>query len=99
MIDKEDIIMAKWDYIITNGKELREAIDNENAEQTVKCLITCCEELLHKLNRRDKEDFEEDMNDIIDTLYDIDSYDEDAINDCLSDFYDICDYVKAWVEM
>lgn len=91
--------MTKWDYIIKSGKELREAIHNEDIEQTVKCLISCCEELLRKLNLRDKDDFEEDINDIIDTLYDIDSYDIDTVDDCLRDFYDICDYVAAWVEM
>ena len=88
-----------WKYKLKSGSALREAIYNDDSEQTVKCLLSCCEELLRKLNRRDKEDFEEDMNDIIDTLYDIDTYDEDTINDCLRDFYDICDYVGAWIEI
>ena len=91
--------MAKWKYTITNGTHLREAIEDGNSVETAAKLIDCCNELLSKFSRRDKEDFEEDIQDIIDTLLDVDLYNPEEIDDCLSDFYNICDYIRAFVAL
>ena len=91
--------MSKWMYTINNGQALRDAIDAEDIQLVIKCLTDCCKELLEKLNGKDKENFAEDVQDIIDTLYDRDAEDVDVINDCLADFYDICDYASAWITL
>lgn len=92
--------MAKWKYTIKSGVSLREAIDNEDTEQAVKCLLSCYKELLDKLNEWDEQDYETDIHDSIGVLmaYELCSDDdEDFINDALAEFYDLCDELGAWV--
>ena len=90
-----------WKYRIHKGSALREAIDNEDAEQTVKCLLFCYKELYRKLSEEDKEWKGMDIEDTIEilTLYVVDPDDEDDINYYLTEFYDICDDVGAWIEI
>lgn len=90
----------KWKYTLQWGKQLREAIEAEDAELTAKCLICCYRELLNKLSDEDKDDFEADITDAIEvlTVYHFDDEDED-IDSYLSDFYDLCDDIRAWVEI
>ena len=45
--------MAKWNYTITKGKALREAIENEDEQLVVKCLLACYKELYDKLTDED----------------------------------------------
>lgn len=87
--------MAKWDYTLHWGKQLREAIDDEDVGMVVKCLIACYRELLDKLNEEDKDWKEFDIEDAIFNLENFD-YDED-VDDYLAEFYDLCDDVRAWV--
>lgn len=89
--------MAKWNYTLRFGKNLREAIDAEDVEAVVKCLIACYRELLNKLSDEDKEWKEFDIDDGISCLEAYDGDDEDEIDYYLSEFYDICDDVGAWV--
>jgi hypothetical protein len=93
--------MAKWEYTITSGKALREAIYNEDTEQVVKCLIHCYKELQSKLTEEDKEWKGYDIEDSIGvlTLYALYPDDEDNVNYYLEEFYDICDDVRAWIEI
>lgn len=95
--------MAKWKYTINSGSALREAIDNEDTEQVVKCLLLCYKELLDKLDEWDKEDYEIDIHDSIGVLkaYELchDDDDEDNVNYYLEEFYDICDDVRAFVAL
>ncbi len=90
--------MAQWNYTIRWGKQLREAIEEGDAKMTVKCLIACYRELLNKLSGEDK-DWKE--YDIEDAIFLLERYaaneDEDEVDDCLAEFYDICDDVGAWV--
>ncbi len=90
--------MANWDYTIHKGKLLREAIEDEDTELVVKCLIACYKELLLKLSDEDKEWKEFDIEDNIALLESYDE-DEDDIDDRLSDFYDICDELRAWISI
>ena len=48
--------MAKWKYALNSGSALREAIDNDDVEQVVKCLLLCYQELLDKLDEWDETD-------------------------------------------
>jgi hypothetical protein len=95
--------MANWKYRLQNGSALREAIDNDDMEQVVKCLLLCYEELLNKLDEWDESDYEIDIQDSIGVLmaYELctDEDDEDCINDYLEEFYDLCDDLRAWIEM
>lgn len=89
--------MAKWDYTITCGKELREAIDNGDVQSTLKALLLCYKELYNKLTDEDK-----DWRgmDIEDTIFNVEHFDpEEDINGYLEEFYDLCDSLRAWVEI
>ncbi len=87
--------MAQWNYTLKWGKQLHEAIYDEDAEMVVKCLIACYRELLNKLSDEDR-DWKE--SDIEDEILCLEAYEEDYdVNDYLEEFYDICDDVRAWI--
>jgi hypothetical protein len=87
--------MAQWDYTIKWGKQLHEAIYDEDAEMVVKCLIACYRELLNKLSDEDK-DWKQ--FDIEDAIFNLENFDEsEDVDDYLECFYDICDDVRAWI--
>ena len=96
--------MARWKYTLYSGTALRDAIDNEDMEQVVKCLLLCYKELSDKLSEEDKDWWGEDIERAIDTLdysdrMGVEDEDEEEINDHLADFYDICDSVGAWIKL
>lgn len=96
--------MARWKYTLNSGSALREAIDNYDMEQVVKCLLLCYRELLDKLDEWDEENYEIDIHDIIGVLmaYELcpdEEDEEDYINDKLEEFYDLCDELRAWIEI
>lgn len=87
--------MAQWNYTLKWGKHLREAIDAEDIEMVVKCLICCYRELLNKLSDEDKEWKEFDIEEEIFCLENFDE--EEDVDGYLECFYDICDDVRAWI--
>ena len=89
--------MAKWIYTLKFGKHLREAIEAEDVEMVVKCLIACYRNLLNILSDEDKEWKQFDIEDAIDCLENYDADEDDDIDYYLEEFYDICDDVRAWV--
>ncbi len=95
--------MAMWKYTIQNGTALREAIYDGNTEQTVKCLLQCYKELRDKLSDEDMEDYEYDIADTIGVLMSYEMCpcedDEENINYYLTEFYDICDDVRAFIKL
>ena len=95
--------MARWKYTLNSGSALREAINNDDMEQVVKCLLLCYQELLDKLDEWDEQDYEIDIHDSIGVLmaYELcpDEDDEDYINDQLEEFYNLCDELRAFVEL
>lgn len=93
--------MARWTYTIKNGKALREAIYEGDAEKVVKCLLKCYEELLKKLNDEDKDWKGYDIEDTIEILklYDEGPDDDDNVDYYLDEFYNICDDVRAFVAL
>lgn len=91
--------MAKWDYTINSGKQLREAIEAEDTIMVVKYLIACYQELLDKLSEEDKAWKEFDIEDAINRLEHYDEDEDNDIDEYLEDFYDLCDDVLAWVEV
>lgn len=94
--------MANWKYTIKSGSDLHEAINNDNLGQTVKCLLLCYQELLNQLDDFDTEAYEIDIQDSIGVLmaYELcPDDDEDFVNDLLEEFYDLCDDLRAFIEL
>ena len=98
--------MAKWNYTLRFGKNLREAIEAEDIEAVAKCLIACYRELLNKLSDEDKDWFEPDIEEVIEEINNfvdcidrigIEDEDQNELDDYLEYFYDLCDNVGAWV--
>lgn len=87
--------MAKWKYTLKSGTALREAIYNEDMEQTVKCLLLCYKEVQNKL---DEEDRDYRGMEIEDTIFNLENFDEgEDIDDYLEYFYDLCDELRVWI--
>ena len=87
--------MGKWNYTLRFGKNLREAIEAEDVEAVVKCLIACYRELFNKMNEDDKDYYESVIED---TIFNLENFDEgEDVDDYLEEFYNVCDDVRAWV--
>lgn len=93
--------MANWEYVIRSGKALREAIDKGDATLVASRLLQCYRELLNKLSDEDKAWLGYTIEDSIEVLalYVIDPDDGDDVDYYLEEFYDICDRLRAWVEI
>ena len=92
--------MAKWIYTLESGSDLREAIENDDLEQTAKCILKCLRELTHKLLEAGDpiKDFDiEALDDLVTEDIDSGDFDEDRLNEYLNDLYDICDNYRAWI--
>ena len=94
--------MTRWKYTLNSGSALREAIDNDDLEQVVKCLLLCYQELLDKLDEWDEQDYEFDIQVSVGVLQAHELYhdedDEECVDDYLEEFYDLCDELRAWIE-
>jgi hypothetical protein len=89
--------MANWKYTLNSGSALRKAIDNEDEEQVVKCLLLCYQELQNKLTEEDK-DYR--GMEIEDTIFNLENFDDgEDVNEYLEYFYDLCDELRAWIEV
>ena len=89
--------MAKWEYTITNGRGLHQAIWNEEEQLVVKYLLACYNELYAKLSDEDKE---WRGYDIEDAIFNLENFDEDEdIDGYLEEFYDLCDELRAWITL
>lgn len=97
--------MARWKYKLNSGTALREAINNEDMEQVVKCLLFCYQELYKKLTVDDRADYLDDIEDAFAELSSYEPYDDDEeyeeyyLNEKLAEFYDLCDELRAWIEV
>lgn len=89
--------MSKWIYTITHSKALREAIEDDDEQLVVKCLLACYKELYDELSNEDRDWKGWDIDDNMEALAYIDLDDEDNINCALDDFYDLCDDLRAWI--
>lgn len=87
--------MAQWNYTLKWGKQLHEAIHDEDIEMVVKCLIACYRELLNKLSDEDRDWNEFDIEEEIFCLENFEE--EEDVDGYLESFYDICDDVGAWI--
>ena len=95
--------MANWRFKLTEGKALREAIDNEDKDAVLDNLILCWK-AIRELMPDDYEEYElEDDIEAIgavreDMEYEDEDYVEEEIDGLLWDFYDFCDGYRIWAE-
>lgn len=102
--------MAGWKYNLgKRGSKLRELTDGnaskDNCETILNQITLCCKTLLDWLTDDDKDEWEYELEDMIeecdDTKSYLDDYDEESneenINDILDRFYDLMDYMRVWI--
>ena len=93
MRDRKKLEERMWRYTLGAGKDIRDAIDEEDYEGTKEALIKAYKEI----NKKDPDLFDDDeLEEIINDLESMDN-DEDAINYELSEFYDLCDNLGIWI--
>jgi hypothetical protein len=114
-VDKEETIMAKWKYDLKMyGQELRKLIklkrlinDKEDCKEILEHIKVCCNYLLNIMSDADKEEWEYDLEELIELCDDTrdvleeddDDYNQDCVNDVLTEFYDTMDYMKVWIAL
>lgn len=104
--------MAKWKYDLKeDGKKLRELIDQGaskvNCENILKQMIVCCEHAEAQLTLDDREEYEYDIDTVATDCEDLmwcledddEEYNEERMNDILTDFYDLMDSMRVWVAL
>ena len=105
--------MAKWKYDLGEvGKKLRDLItegdsSKKHCEKIIEQLIVCCEYSEAQLTLSDREEYEYDIERIVEECEDTKSYlDEfdyesngDNMDDLLDRFYDLMDSMRVWVAM
>lgn len=101
--------MAKWRYILKNGKALRDAINKDSNEETLEALRKCYEEIHEAMpDEYTEEDLYRDIDEIENQLDNCENYEDydmteddvqDEVNYLLSNFYDLCDGLRIWVEL
>lgn len=101
--------MAKWEYILKNGKPLRRAIDNEDPNAILDCLANCFREINENFPEDYEEyELEEDLDDIENQRDNLENYEDydmtyddiiDEIDYILNNLYDLCDGLRIWVDI
>ena len=103
--------MVKWSYDLKDqGLKLRNSIhegeaSREACEEILDRIIGCCQYLKEQLTVGDFNDYEYDIDQLIeeceDTKFYLDEYDEDSnadnIDEVLDRFYDLMDIMRVWV--
>jgi len=97
------------------GLKLRELTFTSKEAETIEQIEVCCRSLLKQLTNKDKEYYEDKIEDLLnliageaDTIrnnpdeitkeWDFKDI-EELVNSRLSEFYDICDDCRCWVQM
>lgn len=103
--------MTEWKYRLEfEGKNLRSLINKEETIENIVAiydqLILCLKHWKNRLRKSDKEDWEYDIETMIEDLEcacpsieDNNGYDEEQenLNYYLRDFYDMCDAARVWI--
>lgn len=97
----------KWNYHLKQGRELREAINEDKMEEVLNLLWSCYVEINQNLpDLYDEDELQEDLADIDNQLDNLENYEDygmseddvmDEINYLLNNFYDFCDNLKIWI--
>lgn len=101
--------MNRWKHILKNGKNLREAINDDDNVQTLEALKECYKEINRIMLSAFDDDYLENVLSEIDNQLDncenYEDYDmteddvQDEINYMLRQFYDLCDDLRIWVDL
>lgn len=101
--------MNRWKHTLKNGKKLREAISDDDNIQTLEALRECYKEINRIMssafNDADLEDVLYEIDNQLDNCENYEDYDmteddvQDEINYMLRQFYDLCDYLRIWVDL
>lgn len=95
--------MGAWKYKLSEGKQLRVLINNEDSMLEIFNQIkTCCESMIQMFDEDDLFHFEDDIEDMIaqvDYLVGEEEYTEETVNQLLEELYCLCDDCKCWLEI
>jgi hypothetical protein len=101
--------MRKWTYELMAGKQLRQAISDDDMIATLDALKECWKEINKAIpDVYDIDDLENDLEELDNQLDNCENYEDygmteddvqDEINYLLRRFYDICDDLRIWVEV
>ena len=104
--------MKNWKYTIETAKELREIINNSNSsyedcQKVLNEIIIICSCIREILNPKDREIWVDSFDDMIRDVQDAIDYEisedndteenEDIVNHCLSELYDLCDTANIFL--
>lgn len=92
--------MAKWNYELKCGKDLRAAIDHEDYTEIFELLKTAYRELANNgyIDGWELDAYIEDLEIYGDNIED-DEEAEDTINYELNNLYDLCDALRVWISL
>ena len=101
--------MRRWTYKLMTGKQLRQAISDDDMTATLDALKECWEEINKAMpDIYDEDDLEDDLEELDNQLDNCKNYEDysmteddvqDEINWQLSRLYDFCDEWGIWVEV
>ena len=98
--------MAVWTAKMETERAhaLREAIDNEDANEVLTALVGACQWICDFLEAKGEEDCgsyreTEDLIDNAQCYIGDEDIDEDDVNELLDEFFDICDGERIWVDV
>lgn len=101
--------MARWKYTLKAGKDLREAISDDDNLRTLEMLEKCWREINAQFpDDFDEDDLQNELDDIENQKDNVENYEDydmteedlqDEINYLLDNFYEYCDNTGIWVEI
>ena len=101
--------MGRWTYKLMAGKQLRQAISDDDMTATLDALKKCWKEINKIMpDVYDTDDLENDLEELdnqLDNCKNYEDYDmteddvQDEINYLLRQFYDFCDDWRIWVDL
>ena len=101
--------MRRWIYKLMAGKQLRQAISDDDMTATLETLKECWKEINKAMpDIYDEDDLENDLEELDNQLDNCNNYEDysmteddvqEEINWQLSRFYDFCDEYGIWVEV
>lgn len=85
--------MARWLKKCTSFVEVRKAVDDCDLEKIQKLLVAICDAYA-----KENWDFADDFASFKEEIEEADVEDEE-IDYCLSNFYDLCDNARVWLDI
>lgn len=101
--------MGRWTYKLMAGKQLRQAISDDDMTATLDALKECWKEINKAIpDVYDADDLEDNLEELDNQLDNCKNYEDysmteddvqDEINYMLRQFYDLCDDLRIWVDL